>query len=314
MPPAVFVGLTTIDLIYCVERVPTSNSKIVAEKQLIVAGGPATNAAVACSHLGGEARLVSTFGQHAARNLVASDLERPRLQLSDLTPGLLEPTPEARRSYPAAGEDGSPPRFCDVQFNPPTLSTILVTRATGERTVVSVNAAGRQIPQSAWDADVLQGAQCLLVDGHHMEVCIEAARQANMLQVPVVFDGGSWKQGTEELLPFVDIAICSEDFHVPDGATLPTLARLGVPRCAITRGAAAIEAVEDGEPFQLPIQTVAVADTLGAGDIFHGAFCYFFMQTQDFRQALAEAARVATISCVTFGPRAWMAQAGCRAT
>ncbi len=41
-----FVGLITLDLIYLCDRSPEKNEKIVASEQKIVAGGPATNAAI----------------------------------------------------------------------------------------------------------------------------------------------------------------------------------------------------------------------------------------------------------------------------
>ncbi|MEM6869477.1 MAG: sugar kinase, partial [Cyanobacteria bacterium P01_C01_bin.121] len=46
MPKAkgLFVGMTTLDCIYRAEHPPTANEKVVAQKSLMVAGGPATNA------------------------------------------------------------------------------------------------------------------------------------------------------------------------------------------------------------------------------------------------------------------------------
>ena len=58
-------------------------------------------------------------------------------------------------------------------------------------------------------------------------------------------------------------------------------------------------------PAKVQLQ-VNVIDTLGAGDIFHGAFCYYFIQTGEFQQSLEEAAKVAAISCTYRGPRTWM--------
>jgi sugar/nucleoside kinase (ribokinase family) len=46
-------------------------------------------------------------------------------------------------------------------------------------------------------------------------------------------------------------------------------------------------------------------DTLGAGDVFHGAFCYYFAQTGDFAGSLQAASRVAAVSCRYFGAMRW---------
>jgi sugar/nucleoside kinase (ribokinase family) len=49
-------------------------------------------------------------------------------------------------------------------------------------------------------------------------------------------------------------------------------------------------------------------DTLGAGDVLHGAFCHYFALEPDFEGALRQASEIATRSCQTLGTRAWAAQ------
>jgi sugar/nucleoside kinase (ribokinase family) len=45
---------------------------------------------------------------------------------------------------------------------------------------------------------------------------------------------------------------------------------------------------------------------MGAGDIFHGAFCLYFAEWRVFEDALREAARIASESCRYRGTRKWM--------
>jgi hypothetical protein len=54
-----FVGLTTLDCLYQADSPPAANEKVVAHKSLLVAGGPATNAAVAFAQLGEHQMAVS---------------------------------------------------------------------------------------------------------------------------------------------------------------------------------------------------------------------------------------------------------------
>jgi sugar/nucleoside kinase (ribokinase family) len=78
---------------------------------------------------------------------------------------------------------------------------------------------------------------------------------------------------------------------------------------AITQGPGPIRWSEgDASGELLPPQAQAI-DTLGAGDIFHGAFCHAFAGGQDFRASLEAAAAVASRSTESWGPRGWMAQA-----
>ena len=65
MAQGIFVGLSTIDVVYRVNRFPTPNSKVAAQSQDVFVGGPATNAAIAFAHLGGKPALVTAAGRHA---------------------------------------------------------------------------------------------------------------------------------------------------------------------------------------------------------------------------------------------------------
>ena len=70
MASSVFVGLSTIDIVYGVDEFPAANSKIEAKSQEVLVGGPATNAAIAFAHLGGEATLVTAVGRNSLAAVV----------------------------------------------------------------------------------------------------------------------------------------------------------------------------------------------------------------------------------------------------
>ena len=150
----------------------------------------------------------------------------------------------------------------------------------------------------------------MLVDGHFMRACQVWAAAARTLGIPVVLDGGSWKPGTEQLLNFVDTAICSADF-LPPGCTsedtvIQYLQTAGVHRVAITHGANSVRFVAGSDSGFVDVPQVDPIDTTGAGDIFHGAFCFHTANGSSFVEALREAASVATASCQFHGTREWM--------
>ena len=275
-----FVGLVTLDLVYLVTALPQSNQKIVALEDSMTAGGPAANAAVTFSHLGNSATLLSSVGQHPSRQLVLADLHS--VAIADLTPNRTQSVP---------------------------ISSILVTQATGERAIVSRNAVQAQAPTTAMPVDILQETEIVLIDGHQMAVGQAIAKQAKAQQIPVVVDGGSWKAGFEEVLPYVDYAICSANFLPPQCFTLADvldyLISLKIPHIAITNGSQPIQYFSQGSGGQIPVPKIQPVDTLGAGDIFHGAFCHFVLRT-NFLETLALAADVAGRSCQFFGTRQWM--------
>jgi sugar/nucleoside kinase (ribokinase family) len=278
-----FVGLTTIDIQYLIDTFPTSNSKTVASIFAMSVGGPATNAALTFAYLGGKSHLISAIGKNQFVPFIESELQRYNMEFTDLSP--------------AANQI-------------PTVSSILTTKGSGHRAIITTKSS---IAPSAKDATFIANKDnysLALVDGFNMETCCRVAMQAQDCGIAVVLDGGSWKDGMERLLPYVDVAICSENFHSPEGidenTVIEYLASQGVKYRAITRGERSIiYSFPDGRG-EITIEPVEVVDTSGAGDILHGAFCYYYAKGNNFVQALLKASKVATLSCRTFGTRSWM--------
>ena len=84
MTSGIFVGLSTIDLIHSVDEFPPANTKAVARSQEVFVGGPATNAAITFSLLGGKATVVTGVGRHPAAGLVKDELRKYSIDLVDL--------------------------------------------------------------------------------------------------------------------------------------------------------------------------------------------------------------------------------------
>lgn len=290
-----FVGLSTLDLIYLALAPPQANQKLVAQDSAIASGGPATNAAVTFAHLGNTAHLVTAMGSHPMTQLMRSDLEGcsqaisqgQSLTITDLTP-----------SYTQS----------------PSISSIVVTQTTGERAVVSLNAKQQTaqpqlIPSCIWEMLTPGTTNIILIDGHQIPVSIAIAQQA--VGIPIVLDGGSWKPGLDTVLPYINYAICSSNFYPPgcqdvEAVMLYLQQKMPKPACiAITQGDQPIVYWDGSIDGRLPVPTITPVDTLGAGDIFHGAFCHFLLQS-DFPYALEQAAQVAATACQSFGTRAWL--------
>lgn len=278
-----FVGLTTLDLIYGVTHLPHANEKQVATEFTIAAGGPATNAAVTFRHLGNEAFLLSGIGQQSVTGLIRTDLDAQQVQSYDLLP---------------------------ERMDAPPLSSITVTQQNGDRAVVCRNALKWQASPKHIPADCLKDVDVVLVDGHQIEVSVAIAKSARQRGIPVVLDGGSWKVGLEKVFPFVDYAICSADFLPPGCTTQAEVIQflwgaIAQPNIAITRGGQSIQYVCGEQGGEVAVAPITPVDTLGAGDAFHGAFCHWILQAQ-FVEALREAAAIAALACQEFGTRSWL--------
>lgn len=279
-----FVGLMTLDWIYLVENYPTQNQKIVASDYTVAAGGPATNAAVTFQNFGNQSTLMGVLGSHPLSQFIQADLSQQGLEIVDLAPNRLDAPP---------------------------VSSILVSQGTGDRSVISINATKSQISASANLSKILPNIDIILIDGHQIPISEAIAQEAKTYQIPIVLDGGSWKPGLDIILPFVDYAICSANFHPPDCQTsediFAYLQSMTIPYIAITQGDQPIQYCTPINDGSIPVPTIQAVDTLGAGDIFHGAFCHF-MFDYPFTEALAKSAKIASQSCLYFGTRQWLNQ------
>jgi len=282
MKTGLFLGLATLDLVYLAQKPPGENQKIVASDGTIAAGGPAANAAVTFSYLGNAAVWAGVLGTHAIAQLIRADLAEYNVRIIDLEPG---------RSH-------SPP-----------VSSIIVTEATGDRAVVSINATKSQVNRQAINQDILTSVNIVLVDGHQIAASKEIAQLAHSKNIPIVLDGGSWKPGLEEILPFIEWAVCSDNFHPPNcynsEQVFAYLSAAGISHIAITRGEKSILYLSNGTYSSIEVPQIQATDTLGAGDIFHGAFCHYILQN-NFTDTLTAAAKIASHSCKKFGTRGWM--------
>ena len=278
-----FVGLITLDLVYLTENYPEKNQKVVANNYDVTAGGPATNAAVTFSHFNNQTTLLCGLGNHPITHLIKADLEKHNVTIQDL---------DKNRS------------------EPPPVSSIITTQDTGDRAVISINATKSQISKELISPEIIDNIDIVLIDGHQIAASLEIAQFAKSNNIPIVIDGGSWKSGFEEILPFVGYAICSSNFYPPNCKSqeevFAYLANQNIPHIAITQGEKTIKYLSQGKFGNVEVPKINAVDTLGAGDIFHGAFCHYILDGK-FIEALANAANVAAHSCQYFGTRKWIA-------
>lgn len=282
-PAGLFVGLATLDVVHRIAEAPAVNEKVTATAQFVAAGGPAANAAVTFAALGGRATLLTALGDGAVADLIRADLARHRVDVVDA----------------AAGTERAVP-----------VSAVSVLESTGERSVVSLDAVHSDAEPLESMADLVADADVLLVDGHHPMLARAAVGTAAQ-SVPVVVDAGRWKPVMTDVVPHATDMVCSADFRVPgadrSASTAAALVDDGVATVVITHGGDPVEWWSDGRCGSVPVPVVEAVDTLGAGDAFHGAYCFFAAEPgSDVAYRIDRAARVAALRCSRVGPRAWL--------
>ena len=279
---ALFIGRSTIDHTYLLDSFPRENTKVFADRYLRQFGGPALNAAITFNLLGGHAGLLSYFGNCDSMMNIKNEL-REKYDI-----GIVDLIKEGRYRLPE--------------------SSIFVCGSSGTRTIVNP-------PRQDHREDIcyenlnLAEAPVILLDGFVFSgrlktELLEARKKGSM----IVLDGGSWKNETPGILETVDIAICSSKFLMPGGDMDQTVSEMfnkGIDFIAITNNEKGIIVYQKNSVAKIPVPEVRAIDTLGAGDVLHGAFCYYLTEGYDWMEALRRAAQIASRSCCYFGTHAW---------
>src|SRR5262249_10594494 len=120
-----------------------------------------------------------------------------------------------------------------------------------------------------------------------------------------------YDDSTEQLLRHVDYLIAAEEFvkkvmgEAASEATLRALSgRYGCPVVGITLGNRGSIFFESGRTLRTPAVKVQVADTTGAGDVFHGAFIYGLLQRWPLERIARFSNAAAALKCANVGARA----------
>jgi sulfofructose kinase len=281
------VGLNATDTLILLPRFPAYGGKVPFEREVLSPGGQVASAMVTCAGLGMRAKYIGTLG----------DDERGRVQLDSLR--------------------ASSVNLDDIEIRPncPNQSAyILVDQSTGERTVVWKRDPCLRIDPASLTPEKITCAGLLHIDGHDTPAVARAAEIARQNQIPVTVDVDTIYPGFDHVLPNVDYLISGSEFPTrwtkePD--PLRALAMIqdeyGMRMAAMTLGAHGALGRFDGKYIYSPGFVVDAVDTTGAGDVFHGAFCYAVSESMPLSEALEFSNAMAALNCTALGARGHIA-------
>lgn len=266
---AVFIGLTGMDYVCYLDSFPEENGKCKSSDYSRYIGGPAANAAITYAALGGDATLITAYGNSAESRIISEELSSYGVKVINVS----------------SGEDKLP-----------GISTICIT-GEGKRTIISGQSVYESVDISGIE---LSGYDLALFDCNQQDISIPLL---DKVSCPIVLDAGSYKPNVERFLEKASIVISSEQFRDNEGRNIFEMPYDNISMRAITRGEKSI-LTREGE---IPVNSVECVDSLAAGDIFHGAFCYALLdKNYEFENALKFASAVASESVKHKGPRAWI--------
>lgn len=281
------VGLNATDTVFSVPHFPAYGGKVPFHNEFLAPGGQVASAMAACASLGLRAKYIGAVG----------DDERGRIQLESLT---------------RAGVD-----IRDVQqrLNCPNQSAyIVIDESTGERTIFWSRPESLTISPDAILPEQILCARLLHIDGHDTRAVEHAAQIAREHSIPVTVDVDTIYAGFDRVLPLVDYLIASSEFPArwtgiedPFDALAAIQANNGMRVAAMTMGAHGALALSGGVFHYSPAFVVNCTDTTGAGDVFHGAFCYAVLQEMPLLDALEFSNALAALNCTAMGARGGIA-------
>jgi sulfofructose kinase len=274
------LGIATLDYVYSVETLPTRGEKYRSRDLAVVGGGCAGNAAVAIARLGGRSWLATRLADDLTGDRIVADLaaEGVEASLSLRAPGLRSP-----------------------------VSAILVD-AAGERMIVSYSDPA--MPEATdWLPQALPaGAKAVLADTRWGQGALAALQLARDAGVPGVLDADRKPPHPDLVATASHVAFSQQALREVSGeddprAGLTKIAQDCATWLAVTLGKEGVLFVEDGAVVHVPAFVVETVDTLGAGDVWHGAFALALAEGQNERAAIRFASAAAAIKCTRFGGR-----------
>jgi sulfofructose kinase len=277
------IGLNATDTLVMVSHFPAYAGKARIEEEALSPGGQVASALVACTRLGLRVKYIGTVG----------DDERGRIQMESLR------------------GSGIDLEHVAVRQNCPNQSAyIVIDRSTGERTIFWRRDDCLGLLPEEIAAEQIVRARLLFVDGHDTPAISRAAAIARENGIPVVVDVDTIYAGFERVLEYIDYLVASSEFPAawtgerdPFRALEIIQEQFGMKVAAMTLGPHGALARAEGRYFYSPAFVVNCADTTGAGDVFHGAFCYSVLQGMPLVHALEFSNAMAALNCTAVGAR-----------
>jgi len=273
------LGLAVVDHLYRVTSLDLVETRTRFSERRVSSGGMVCNAAVQAATLGCRTDLLSALGDDSDGRFLVRTLRQAGVG----TRGVI--------------------RSADLTT---TVALVLVEAATGRRRFIVPDRRALEAQAPDFDLARIRRGSILLVDGHFPRQALRAVKRAREIGVPVIADFSRPRRSDRALLPFVDFPVVPEEFAQAygEGDARRAIDRLrqrfgGVP--VVTQGARGGLYWDAGRVRRFAARRVAVRDTTGAGDAFHGAFAAGLCHGMDVPAAIDLAARAAARCCTALG-------------
>jgi sulfofructose kinase len=187
----------------------------------------------------------------------------------------------------------------------------IIVDTGGERIIVNFRGE-RMDPDPSWlPVSEIRGADAVLGDLRWPEGSLRALAEARRLGIPALLDADATptREDAEVFAAANHILFSTQGLLEFTGlAEIEGALRLAASRTdawvGVSAGSAGVHWLERERVHHLPAFAVDVVDTLGAGDVLHGAFALALARGERVEQALRFACAAAALKCTKPGGRA----------
>lgn len=275
MPKIVTAGVAVIDFVFLVDEMPRRAEKYRAREASITGGGCAANAAAAIARLGGEAALSARLGDDQVGDMIVAGLAADGVDCA-----MVRRFEGRRSSFSSVFVDREGERQI-VNFRDQTLSMKADWLAAALPDVFDAALADTRWPDGA--TALMQAARDRGLPGVlDAEAPIHEAESAFELASHLAFSA----QGLRDWAGHDDL----------DGALITVAEQTGAFVC-VTDGAKGVRWRQGAEAGFEPSYAIEALDTLGAGDVWHGAFALSLAEGEEISRAIRFANAVAALKC-----------------
>jgi len=274
-------GIAVLDEVFRVRAFPLPDTKVQASEFITIGGGNAANAAVAIARLGGKAYFAAPLGVDAVGDRLIESLQREGVECVGCVrvPGARTP-----------------------------VSAIFVD-ARGDRTIA--NYRDHRLNDAAVDDPerLLTAVDAVVADNRFPDFVVPICRAAMARRIPVVIDADKEADDRQPLFKAATHVIFSAQCLRATARTddlASGLAHMGKSTdafLAVTNGPHPVLWYDRdcATIRETPVFAIKTVDTLGAGDVFHGAFALALVEGRGVEDALRFAAAAAGLKCSRFG-------------
>lgn len=286
-PNILVIGSSNTDMVTLSDRLPKPGETVIAKEFYIAQGGKGANQAVAAARLGGEVTFVAKVGN------------------DDF----------GRQAIAGYQKDGINTDLMTQDSDAPTGTALINIDATGENMIVATMGANARlsIKDVEKSLDQMRSANVVLSQLEiPLETTLYAAKQATELGIPFILNPAPPNTLSDELIALCTYIIPNEteasyfssislntDEDIQHAAQY--FIQKGAENVIITLGARGAFLHNDRTSQFITAPKVKAVDTVGAGDVFCGAFTLAIAEGKPASEAVRFANRCASLAVTRKG-------------